>query len=45
LEATPEIELSVSGRTFGREISNPLWFVREGEKLYLVPVRGSDADW
>jgi hypothetical protein len=22
-----------------------VWFVREGEKLYLVPVRGSDADW
>jgi len=45
LEASPEIELTVTGRTSGREISNPLWFVREGEKLYLVPVRGSDADW
>jgi hypothetical protein len=22
-----------------------VWFVREGEKLYLMPVRGSDADW
>ena len=45
LEASPEIELTVTGRTSGREISNPLWFVWEGEKLYLVPVRGSDADW
>ena len=45
LEASPEIELTVTGRTSGREISNPVWFVREGEKLYLVPVRGSDADW
>ena len=45
LETSPEIELTVRGRTSGREISNPLWFVREGEKLYLVPVRGSDADW
>jgi deazaflavin-dependent oxidoreductase (nitroreductase family) len=45
LEASPEIELTVTGRTSGREISNPLWFVWEGEKLYLVPVKGSDADW
>jgi hypothetical protein len=28
-----------------REISNPVWLVREGEKLSLAPVRGSDADW
>jgi len=45
LEASREIELTVTGRTSGREISNPVWFVRESEKLYLVPVRGSDADW
>jgi len=23
----------------------PVWFVRDSEKLYLVPVRGSDSDW
>lgn len=45
LEAGREIELTVTGRTSGREISNPVWFVRDGEKLYLVPVRGSDSDW
>lgn len=45
LEASREIELTVTGRTSGREISSPLWFVEEGEKLYLVPVSGSDADW
>ena len=22
-----------------------MWFARDGEKLYLVPVRGSDSDW
>jgi hypothetical protein len=22
-----------------------VWFVREGDNLYLVPVRGSDSDW
>jgi deazaflavin-dependent oxidoreductase (nitroreductase family) len=45
LDPSPERELTVTGRTSGREISNPVWFVQEGEKLYLVPVRGSDADW
>ena len=45
LEASREIELTATGRTSGREISSPLWFVQEGEKLYLVPVSGSDADW
>jgi deazaflavin-dependent oxidoreductase (nitroreductase family) len=45
LEASQEIELTVIGRTSGREISMPVWFVRDGEKLYLVPVRGSDTEW
>jgi deazaflavin-dependent oxidoreductase (nitroreductase family) len=45
LEGSREIELTVTGRTSGREISTPVWFVRHGEKAYLVPVRGSDSDW
>jgi deazaflavin-dependent oxidoreductase (nitroreductase family) len=45
LEASGEIELTVTGRMSGREISNPVWFVRDGEALYLVPVTGSDSDW
>jgi deazaflavin-dependent oxidoreductase (nitroreductase family) len=45
LQESREIELTVTGRTSGRKISNPVWFVQDGEKLYLVPVRGSDSDW
>ncbi len=45
LESTGEIEITVTGRRSGRAISHPVWFVREGEKLYLLPVRGSDSDW
>jgi deazaflavin-dependent oxidoreductase (nitroreductase family) len=45
LASSREIELTVTGRRSGREISIPVWFVREGEKLYLVPVNGSDSDW
>jgi deazaflavin-dependent oxidoreductase (nitroreductase family) len=45
LESSREIELTVTGRKSGREISIPVWFVREDEELYLVPVNGSDSDW
>ena len=45
LENSREIALTVIGRTSGREISIPVWFVRDGDKLYLVPVKGSDSDW
>jgi deazaflavin-dependent oxidoreductase (nitroreductase family) len=45
LEDSREIETTVTGRTSGREISIPVWFVRDGETLYLVPVNGSDSDW
>jgi len=40
-----EIKLSVSGRNSGHTISIPVWFVLEGEKLYLLPVQGSDTQW
>ncbi len=45
LESTREIELTVTGRKSGREISIPVWFVQDGDNLYLVPVQGSDSDW
>jgi deazaflavin-dependent oxidoreductase (nitroreductase family) len=35
----------VVGRNSGKTISNPVWFVLEGEKLYLLPVKGSDTQW
>ncbi|SPE28439.1 conserved hypothetical protein [Acidobacteriia bacterium SbA2] len=40
-----EIDIAVTGRTSGRTISNPVWFVFDEEKLYLLPVRGSDTQW
>jgi deazaflavin-dependent oxidoreductase (nitroreductase family) len=45
LKNTDEIEITVTGRKSGRRISSPVWFVQEGEKLYLLPVKGSDSDW
>jgi deazaflavin-dependent oxidoreductase (nitroreductase family) len=40
-----QIKLSVIGRKSGKTISVPVWFVFEGEELYLLPVRGSDTQW
>ncbi len=40
-----EITITVTGRTSGRAISNPVWFVFEDGKLYLLPVKGSDTQW
>jgi len=40
-----QIKISVVGRKSGRTISIPVWFVFEGNKLYLLPVQGSDTQW
>ncbi len=40
-----QIKISVIGRKSGETISIPVWFVLEGEKLYLLPVQGSDTQW
>jgi hypothetical protein len=45
LRGTDEVQLTVTGRTSARESSRPVWFVHEGETLYLLPVSGSDSNW
>ena len=45
LDRTNEISLSVKGRKSGRDIPRPVWFVHEGNTLYLLPVQGSDTNW
>jgi deazaflavin-dependent oxidoreductase (nitroreductase family) len=40
-----QIKISVIGRKSGRTISISVWFVLEGEKLYLLPVQGSETQW
>ena len=40
-----QIKLSVVGRKSGKTITNPVWFVAEGDTLYLLPVHGSDTQW
>ncbi len=45
LSRSREINLTVTGRKSGRSISIPVWFVSEDNKLYLLPVSGSDTQW
>ena len=45
LSQVSEITITVTGRKSGRAISIPVWFVVEGNKLYLLPVQGSDTQW
>jgi len=45
LSRSREIKISVIGRKSGHTISNPIWFVLDGDKLYLLPVQGSETQW
>ena len=45
LSKSNEITITVTGRKSGRSISNPVWFVLDDDKLYLLPVQGSDTQW
>ena len=45
LSRNREINITVTGRKSGRAISIPIWFVLDGEHLYLLPVEGSDTQW
>jgi deazaflavin-dependent oxidoreductase (nitroreductase family) len=40
-----EINITVTGRKSGRAVSIPVWFALEHDKLYLLPVQGSDTQW
>lgn len=45
LSRSQEITITVTGRKSGRAISIPVWFVLDGDQLYLLPVQGSDTQW
>ena len=45
LSRSGEITITVTGRTTGRNISIPIWFVFEDTTLYLLPVYGSETQW
>ncbi|MGA6984263.1 MAG: nitroreductase family deazaflavin-dependent oxidoreductase [Candidatus Sulfotelmatobacter sp.] len=40
-----QITITVIGRKSGKKRSRPVWFVLEGETLYLLPVEGAKTQW
>jgi deazaflavin-dependent oxidoreductase (nitroreductase family) len=45
LDKSSEIELSVIGRKSCKRISRPVWLVYDSNKLYLLPLNGSETNW
>ena len=45
LSKSNEITITVTGKKSGRPVSIPVWFVFDDDKLYLLPVKGSDTQW
>jgi hypothetical protein len=45
IDSSVELLITVTGRMSGREFSAPVWFVREGKTIFLMPVRGSKNQW
>ena len=45
LEKSRQIKISVIGRTSGRTITLPVWFVHANDVLWLLPFHGSQTHW
>ncbi len=45
LDSSEELQITVTGRTTGRQHSTPVWFVREGKTIFLMPTKGSQNQW
>jgi deazaflavin-dependent oxidoreductase (nitroreductase family) len=45
LQDAKQVDLTVTGRKSGKESTRPIWFVEDGDRLLLMPVGGSGANW
>jgi hypothetical protein len=45
LQRTDELKITVVGRSSGRKITLPVWFVQDAKALFLLPVKGSGTEW
>lgn len=43
--ALEEVEITVTGRRSGRDRSLLVWFVQEDDKLFLLPLKGTETEW
>ena len=45
LKESREVKITVTGRKTKKRFSNPVWFVLDGERVVIVPTKGSDNNW
>src|SRR3989442_10938278 len=45
VDSSVDLNITVTGRKSVRDFSAPVWFVREVNTLFLMPVRGSKNQW
>ena len=45
LDSSNEVTITVTGRKTGRQYSTPVWFVRDGKTIFLLPGGGSRSQW
>jgi hypothetical protein len=45
LDSSDELHITVTGRKSGKKISLPVWFVRENNTIFLLPLNGTDTQW
>lgn len=45
LDSSNEIQITVTGRKSGKRIALPVWFVRESNTIFLLPLNGTDTEW
>jgi len=45
LERANEVNIAVIGRKSKRKVSAPVWFVVDGARVTLVPMKGTDSPW
>ena len=45
LKGRSELEITVKGRRTEKEHSVTVWFVHKENRIYLLPVKGSNTEW
>ena len=45
LKRSTEVNITVTGRRTKKRFSAPVWFVLDGDKVMLVPMKGSGNNW
>lgn len=45
LDSSSVLKITFVGRRSGKKFSTPVWFVKEGATVFLLPVRGTSTNW